>query len=439
MKTLREQYAELREQALAIPAAAEADGRKELNDEEQAKVAVLLKDAVDLADKIKQADASDEQLAQIAALPEFKAAGHAATDAAAAGTAVAAATRERVKSLGERFVESEQYGALKARYPGGHIPERTKVQMDPVPIGGFARASEGRKDLVFVGDNTNDDSQIPAVPVDFRGIIMPTFAPLTVRQLVSSGTTTSDEVQYTREIRESRDLAAAPVAEARQSAKSGDEDSVKPESTFKYERASTTVKTVAHHIPVTTKALADVGQVRTLIDVFLRRGLDEELEHQLVNGDGVGENLLGIGNDPDLTEVVFDTDIITTARHAKKELNVLGVNPTAWLIHPDDDEAIDLLKDQNDRFYGNGPFALGPNNLWSIPRVWSNECTPGQAFLGDFGTAVLYDREAASIQTGTIDDQFIRNMLTVLAEVRVAFAVWEPFKIATVDLGTESS
>lgn len=438
MPTLRETYDDLRAQALAIPDAVKADGRDELNTEEMAKVADILKQAQDVADKIKQADESSAIMARIEALPEFKAAGTAATDGAAGpGTATAAIVAQARKSLGDLFVESDQYAALKTRYPHG-FPERMPVQMDPVGIGGFARASHGQKDLVFIGDN-DTDSTIPAVQPDYRGIILPTFGPLTVRQLVSAGSTTSDTVEFTREVRTSRDLAAAPVPEATQSAKSGDEDSIKPESAFKYERATANVKTIAHHIPVTTKALADVGQVRTLIDVFLRRGLDEELEHQLVNGDGTGENLLGIGNDPDLTEVTFDTDILTTARHAKKELNVLGVNPTGWLLHPDDDEAIDLLQDKNDRYYGNGPFGLGPNNLWSIPRVWSNECTPGQAFLGDFSTAVLYDREAASIQTGTIDDQFIRNMLTVLAETRVAFAVWEPFKIATVDLGTESS
>jgi HK97 family phage major capsid protein len=429
MKTLREQYAEIREQALAIPKAAEADGRKDLTDEEMGRVTDLLAKAEELQPKIKKADADAKTMKALGDLPDLQ-------DPAAAAAAVAK-TRggSGAKSLGEMFVSSDEYSALKQRYPNG-FPDRAPVQMDPVQIGGFSRASEGKKDLIFVGDNTNTDSQFPGVAPDFRGIVMPTFAPLSVRQLFSAGSTQGDLIEYVREIRSDRELAAAAVPEARSKT---DDAALKPESTVKFERVSTPVKTIAHWMGVTKKALADIGQVRTLIDTFLSRGLDEELEHQLVNGDGTGENLLGIGNDPDLTTVAFDTDLLTTARKAKTALYVMGVQPNAILMNPEDDEAVDLLKDGVERFYGNGPFGLGPQTLWALPRVWSNQVTKGEAFVGDFRTGVIYDREAATIQTGTVDDQFIRNQLTILAEMRVAFAVWEPFKIARVDLGTEAS
>lgn len=431
---LRKEYDEIRGQLLAIPDAVKADGRDTLTDEEQGKVAGLLEKADELSAKIKEATKSSDLLGRIERLDEFAAAGRKSTEAG--GEAVdAAIARRGVKTLGEMFVESDQYGALKERYPNG-FPDRVQIAMDPVPLGGFARASQGRKDLVFVGDNTNTDSQVPAVPPDFRGIIPPTFAPLTVRQIFSGGSTTSDAVEYVREIRADRVNAAKPVPEARSKT---DDAALKPESTFKFERAIANVKTLAHWIPVTKKALADVGQVRTLIDVFLTTGLAEELEHQLVNGDGLGENLLGIGNDPDLTVVPNAGDQLTTVRKAKTALYTLGVQPNAILLNPEDDEALDLLQMNTGQFYGNGPFGNGPTVLWALPRVWSNQVTLGEAFVGDFRTGVIYDREAATVQTGTIDDQFIRNMLTILAEMRVAFAIWEPFKIARVDLGTESS
>ena len=430
----RTEYNELREQLLAIPKAAREDGREELTAEEQDKVTGLLEKATELAGTIKAATASADLLGRIEGLESFAEAGKKATGVASEAVDAAIA-RRGVKTLGDLFVESDQYAQLKARYPNG-FPDRVAVSMDSVPLGGFAKTSRGQKDLVFVGDNTNTDSQVPAVPPDFRGIIMPTFAPLTVRQLFSSGTTQSDAVEYVREIRADRVNAAKPVPEARSKT---DDAALKPESTFKFERATSNVKTIAHWIPVTRKALADVGQTRTLIDTFLSRGLDEELEHQLVNGDGTGENLLGIGNDPDLTVVADAGDMLTTARKAKTALYTIGVQPNAMLLNPEDDEALDLLQMNTGQFYGNGPFGNGPTVLWALPRVWSNQVTKGEAFIGDFRTGVVYDREAATITTGTIDDQFIRNILTVLAEMRVAFAVWEPFKIARVDLGTESS
>jgi HK97 family phage major capsid protein len=57
-----------------------------------------------------------------------------------------------------------------------------------------------------------------------------------------------------------------------------------------------TVKTIAHWIPATKRALADVGQLRTLIDARLQDGVNLRLDSQMINGDATGENLRGILN-----------------------------------------------------------------------------------------------------------------------------------------------
>jgi hypothetical protein len=36
------------------------------------------------------------------------------------------------------------------------------------------------------------------------------------------------------------------------------------------------------------------------------------------------------------------------------------------------------------------------------------------------------------VRVGMIDDQFVRNMQTILAELRVAFAVWRPNAFARI-------
>ena len=51
--------------------------------------------------------------------------------------------------------------------------------------------------------------------------------------------------------------------------------------------------------------------------------------------------------------------------------------------------------------------------------------TQNTALVGDFQLGcMLFDREDAAIRVGTIDDQFVRNMQTILAELRAAFVVW---------------
>ena len=54
------------------------------------------------------------------------------------------------------------------------------------------------------------------------------------------------------------------------------------------------VRTIAHWVPATNRMLADAPQVRGYINTRLLGGLDQKLEDQIINGDGTGENLLGI-------------------------------------------------------------------------------------------------------------------------------------------------
>ena len=59
-----------------------------------------------------------------------------------------------------------------------------------------------------------------------------------------------------------------------------------------------------------------------------------------------------------------------------------------------------------------------------LPRgLPTGGCT---ALVGDFSKAVLFDRQSLSITLGTIIDQFVRNMITVLGEIWAGFGVIRP-------------
>jgi len=58
----------------------------------------------------------------------------------------------------------------------------------------------------------------------------------------------------------------------------------------------------------------------------------------------------------------------------------------------------------------------------------------GKALVGDGRMAAVWDRMQAQILIDTIDDQFVRNMLTILAEERLALAVYRPAAFAHVEL-----
>lgn len=347
----------------------------------------------------------------------------------------------RRKSLGEAFVEHEAYNEwLKRVAPNGLIPESAKGITSPafeVPgLKGFGYrpSGMGAKDLVTGASATSAGALIAP---DFLGLQDEgTYArPLTLLDVLTRGTTDGDTVEYARVTGVTN--SAAPVAEA---TATGGSSGTKPESAMTLEKVTAAVKTIAHWIPATKRALSDAGQLRTLIDNFLLYGLSEELEDQVVNGDGTGENFTGILNTTGVQTQAFDTDQLVTIRKAKTLVKVGGrAQANGVAVHPNDAEAIELLRDLNGNFYFGGPGADGIPAIWRMPVVETEAVPEGTAIVADWRRAVIWDREQAGIvASDSHADFFIRNMVAILAELRAAFGVLRPAAFVTADLGTGS-
>jgi len=326
-------------------------------------------------------------------------------------------------SLGEQFTSSEAFkGWLNQIAPKGHVPDRVKLQSPGVEI--------SSKTLLTGVSSTSAG----ALVVNERLSIIDagTFQrPLTVMDLISRGTTGSDTAEYVRQGTHTNN--AAPVAEA---TATGDGTGAKPESAMALSIVTEVAKTIAHWIPATRRALADAGQLRSLIDTFLRYGLDEELEDQVLNGDGTGENFLGIYNTPNTSTQAWDTNILTTTRKARTKVRTLGrATPNGYLLHPTDWETIDLLQDNEARYYFGGPSAIGAPRLWGLPVVESEANTVGAGLCADWRLAMLWDREQAQILVSdSHSDFFIRNLIAILAELRAIFGVIRPAAFVEMDL-----
>lgn len=339
------------------------------------------------------------------------------------------------KTLADHFLEGPGMKHF-AEHMGGKIAGKQRFDLPSTMVGGL-------KALVTGASATSAGALVTNDQLGFLGGLQ--LRRPTIRDVITVGTTGSDVVEYARIT--STTNAAAPVPEATTSATPGlggvavgaytDAHGVKPESAMVFEVITESVKTIAHFIPATNRALSDAGQLRTLIDTFLRSGLELEVEDQVVNGDGTGQNFTGILTVSGTQAQAFDTDLFVTTRKAITKLEVLTepVVPSAWLINPVDDERIDLATDTTDRFYGNGPFGTGPRTLWGVPRISTPVVPAGTAILGDFRYAVLWDREEATITaTNSHNDWFVRNLVAILAELRAAFGVLRPNAFVEVDL-----
>lgn len=337
--------------------------------------------------------------------------------------------RPKGKTFGQLFTESEQYKDFVKRYGGmeGIIKDSTKgIQSSPFAWDGKALIT-GTSSTSAGAFITSDE--YPSV-TDLVG-----ERELTVDDLVTKGTTTSDTIEYVRITGKTNN--AAPVPEATSAALLASTEAggvtdaaggLKPESALTLERVSTTVKTIAHWMPMTKRAASDAAQVRTLVDNFLLYGLDEELEDQELNGDNTGENFQGIMNAVSQSVASAGTDIDAIV-DGIRTVRVTGRRrPTAVVFHPNDwySTGFLLAKDSAGNYLIGDPRASVEqlNTLWGLRVVVSEAMTENTALVGAFNWAVRWAREGATISVSDSHmDFFTRNLLAILAERRDAFGV----------------
>jgi HK97 family phage major capsid protein len=251
---------------------------------------------------------------------------------------------------------------------------------------------------------------------------------INVLDLIPRLQTSSDVVEYVRE--DTFTNNAAMVAEA--TATTGTSGS-KPESVLAYSTQTAPVRTLAHWIPVTNKMLADAPAIRGIINSRLLLGLTLSLESQMLTGDGTGENFTGILNSSINVQAIGSDNALDAIFKGRTLVRVTGhARPTAVVLHPNDWQDIRLARENAATGTLGGylmgpPSATGATTLWGLPVVESEAETVGTGLVGDFNQgATLFDREQAAVRVGLINDQFTRNMQTILAELRAAFVVWRP-------------
>jgi len=350
-----------------------------------------------------------------------------------------AATAGEGISLGEKFATAPEFKSwLSSMAPSGQIPESAKGIHSPA-------VAFGMKDLVTGVSQTSGGALVQTQWLGLLDGLGQFQRPLSIVDLITRGTTGSDQVEYARVTGFTNN--AAPVPEATTAAFPGPDPDVpnaagrKPESGLALEKITANVKTIAHWIPATKRALSDAAQIRTLIDSFLRYGLEEALEDQVLTGNDTGENFEGILEVEGTQAQAWDSDLLTTTRKARTKVRTVGrARPTAYVFHPNDNERIDLLRNLNGDFYFGGPTSNPSAPLWGLPRVECEAMPEGTGMVADWRMAVLWDREQAALQVSDSHaDFFVRNLVAILAEMRAAFGVIRPKAFVEIDLTAAGS
>lgn len=311
---------------------------------------------------------------------------------------------ERRKSLGKIVIENAEVKAFIAQGIGarGHVRMEVKNAI---------------QEFISGGSGTGLGETI--VPFRVPEWITPANRTLRVRQLLQAGRTVSNAIDFVQETGFANNAAA--VAE-------GD---TKPESSLEFTLRTAPVRTIAHWVQASKQVLEDIPQLESYIDTRLRYGLRLVEEEQLLSGDGTGHNLLGLipqATPFDLSRRHVGDTRMDIVRRAMTQLRISEYQPDAIVLHPTDWEDIELSKTTFGQYIRANPGSLIPPTLWGLPVLDSTSLAPGEFMVGNFGLAAqIWDRDDATVEISTEDrDNFIKNMVTIRAEERLALTVYRP-------------
>ncbi|GEM16036.1 phage major capsid protein [Gluconobacter oxydans] len=309
-------------------------------------------------------------------------------------------------SIGQRFVQSDEVKAAMER--GSNWKGTVQIEVKNITSASSTGVS-GTTGLV-VADRQPQIIQQPNRTLVIRDLLMP-------------GNTGSGSIDYVKEtgFTNNADFVAENPANP------------KPQSDIQFALETLPVRTIAHFVMASKQILADAPMLQSYIDGRLRYGLAFKEDNALLNGDGTGVSIKGLmaSSVPYAQPagvLVKNETMIDRLRLAMLQTTLAEYPATGHILNPTDWASITLTKDAQQRYVFANPLGLTGPVLWGLPVAESLAMGQGKFMTGAFRLAAqIFDREDATVSISTEDrDNFVKNMVTILAEERMMLAVYRP-------------
>jgi HK97 family phage major capsid protein len=337
--------------------------------------------------------------------------------------------QEQVAEMEQKLARAKNAGETAEKTLGQQFVEDAKVKEF---LGGAQ--PRGRVDMqvkaIITSATTNAAGSAGAAVQNTRldGIVELPQRRMTVRDLITPGRMDGSTLEYVQEVLFTNN--AGMVAES----------AAKPQSDLQFSLKSTTAKVIAHYFKASRQILEDFAQLQSTIDQRGRYGLAFKEEGQLLNGDGTGQNLLGII--PQATAYAAPITLtnptsIDMMRLAMLQAALAEFPATGHVMNPIDWAWVETLKDAGGNYIiGNPQGSIAPT-LWGLPVVTTQAMSVDKFLTGAFKLgAQLFDRWLARVEIATEnEDDFIKNLITMLCEERLALAVYRPQAFIYGDFG----
>ncbi len=311
------------------------------------------------------------------------------------------------KSLGKQLVENQDFKELAQKGRGS-----MKMGVKAVTNITSATSGTGAAGATVQADRV-------------EGLLQPGLRQLRVRDLMAPGRTNSNLIEFVKESG-FQNMAATQAGEA----------AAKAQSDIAFSLVQQAVVTIAHYVRASKQILNDTPMLESYIDTRLRYGLALVEEQQLLLGAGTTNNLNGIytqatayampsggyGGGAVAQNVIDQLRLmVLQAEIALYPVDGMVINNATWAF-------IETIKDTQGRYIVGDPKNPIQPSLWGRPVVPSLTMANGTALVGAFKLASqVFDREDANVQVSTEDaTNFTTNLVTILAEERLASAVFRP-------------
>lgn len=308
-----------------------------------------------------------------------------------------------VQTLGDMVIKSEAFKQFAAGNTG-------KFRIEANTITGQEGSPAENADTLVQADRV-------------AGIVPGAFRQLKLLDVLPQGNTTSNAVEFTREL-----LFTNAAAEAQEGA-------AKAESTLTFELKVANVRTVAHIIKASKQILDDAPALKSYVDTRMRYGVDLKTDYQLLRGAGTSQTLAGMlasGNYTSYTPVTGN-NALDTLNHMIQTVEEADYMATAIIMHPADFYAIQRLK----RVSGDTSYTVGDPSgimapmLWGKPVVVTSQQNSGYATVGALDIAYqVFNRQGTVVEMFEQDsDNAQKNLVTIRGEKRLCLAGYRPVSV----------
>jgi HK97 family phage major capsid protein len=311
-----------------------------------------------------------------------------------------------VASMGKQFTNSDGY---KSFANGGSNKVRIEVQ-----------------------NNTSTGSDATVAPDRKHGVVAGGFTPLNIEDLFTSIPTSSNAIEYTRELSWTNN--AAEVAEA----------GTRAESDITFELRNMPVSSVGHFTKISKELAADSPALAAYINTRMIHGVNSRVQAQLIAGNGTTPNLSGLLDAGNFTahgyaDAALGSSLKKLALIRKMIADAYnnGFPATAIVLNPTDCAQIDIDLFQTAGGHARfGVSSAGLPTLFGLPVFESAAMTADQVSVGNFMMgATLHNRQGVIVELSDSDgSNFTQGLVTIKAERRLALTVEQPLAILAGDL-----